>query len=157
MVEQPGRQPRRRVRGQAARVSSAALAKVAGILVEGRPQEGWAVLGIGLNVAVRLEDLPAELRPGASRPAATMGLGRTISSLRSRSCWGARAPTREPPERRSRPGGRATPCSDGEIEWAGGSGSRRGIDGDGRLVVEDSRRAGAPRWPPGEVHLQRVG
>ena len=24
--------------------------KVAGILVEGRPQEGWAVLGIGLNV-----------------------------------------------------------------------------------------------------------
>ncbi|MGI8512938.1 MAG: biotin--[acetyl-CoA-carboxylase] ligase, partial [Solirubrobacteraceae bacterium] len=25
--------------------------KVAGILVEGRPQEGWMVLGIGLNVA----------------------------------------------------------------------------------------------------------
>ena len=31
--------------------------KVAGILVEGRPQERWAVLGIGLNVAVRLEDV----------------------------------------------------------------------------------------------------
>ena len=27
--------------------------KVAGILVEGRPQEGWAVLGIGLNVTTR--------------------------------------------------------------------------------------------------------
>src|ERR671926_466480 len=27
--------------------------KVAGILVEGRPQEGWAVLGVGLNVAAR--------------------------------------------------------------------------------------------------------
>ena len=27
-----------------------ALAKLAGILVEGRPQAGWAVLGIGLNV-----------------------------------------------------------------------------------------------------------
>ncbi len=25
--------------------------KVAGILVEGRPQEGWAVLGLGLNVS----------------------------------------------------------------------------------------------------------
>ena len=24
--------------------------KVAGILVEGRPQEGWAVLGVGVNV-----------------------------------------------------------------------------------------------------------
>jgi BirA family biotin operon repressor/biotin-[acetyl-CoA-carboxylase] ligase len=30
------------------------LAKLAGILVEARPQQGWAVLGIGLNVAVRL-------------------------------------------------------------------------------------------------------
>ncbi len=26
--------------------------KVAGILAEGRPQEGWAVLGIGVNVAL---------------------------------------------------------------------------------------------------------
>jgi BirA family biotin operon repressor/biotin-[acetyl-CoA-carboxylase] ligase len=42
------------------------LAKLAGILVEGRPQEGWAVLGIGLNVAVRLEQLPAELQPLAA-------------------------------------------------------------------------------------------
>ncbi|HET6866413.1 MAG TPA: biotin--[acetyl-CoA-carboxylase] ligase, partial [Solirubrobacteraceae bacterium] len=39
--------------------------KVAGILVEGRPQEGWAVVGIGLNVAVQIEDLPAELRSSA--------------------------------------------------------------------------------------------
>ena len=39
--------------------------KVAGILTEARPQEGWAVLGIGVNVAVRPEDLPAELRPKA--------------------------------------------------------------------------------------------
>src|SRR5512140_2750495 len=36
--------------------------KVAGILVEGRPQEGWAVVGIGLNVALRREDFPPELR-----------------------------------------------------------------------------------------------
>ena len=35
--------------------------KVAGILAEGRPREGWAVLGIGVNVAVRASDLPAEL------------------------------------------------------------------------------------------------
>lgn len=40
--------------------------KLAGILVEGRPQEGWAVLGIGLNVAVRPEDLPPELRATAA-------------------------------------------------------------------------------------------
>ena len=33
--------------------------KVAGILIEGRPQEGWAVLGIGLNVTT--EEFPPEL------------------------------------------------------------------------------------------------
>ena len=36
--------------------------KLAGILVEGRPQEGWAVLGIGLNVSTeRFPDELAEL------------------------------------------------------------------------------------------------
>src|SRR5207302_10416617 len=44
--------------------------KVAGVLVEGRPQEGWAVLGIGLNVALRIEDFPDELRSTAG----TLGL-----------------------------------------------------------------------------------
>ena len=38
------------------------LAKLAGILVEGRPQENWSVLGIGVNVAVSIEELPAEVR-----------------------------------------------------------------------------------------------
>ena len=33
--------------------------KLAGVLVEGRPQEGWAVLGIGLNVTT--ESFPPEL------------------------------------------------------------------------------------------------
>ena len=44
--------------------------KVSGILVEGRPQEHWAVLGIGINVALRIEQLPAELRDRAG----TLGL-----------------------------------------------------------------------------------
>ncbi len=38
--------------------------KVAGILVEGRPAEGWAVLGIGLNVVP--VEFPAELRRGGA-------------------------------------------------------------------------------------------
>src|ERR1700730_17372646 len=46
------------------------LRKLAGILTEGRPQEGWAVLGIGVNVATRLQDLPPELQGTA----ATLGL-----------------------------------------------------------------------------------
>ena len=39
--------------------------KVAGILVEGRPQEGWAVVGIGINAAVDVAQLPPELRDRA--------------------------------------------------------------------------------------------
>ena len=37
-----------------------AAARSPGSSIEGRPQEGWAVLGIGVNVAVR--EFPAELR-----------------------------------------------------------------------------------------------
>ena len=44
--------------------------KVAGILVEARVQEGWAVAGIGVNVAVRAADFPADLRERAG----TLGL-----------------------------------------------------------------------------------
>ena len=44
--------------------------KLAGILVEGRPQEGWSVLGIGLNASLRLDQLDGPLR----KRAATLGL-----------------------------------------------------------------------------------
>jgi len=45
-------------------------AKVAGILCETRPQENWAIVGIGLNAALDLELLPSDLRGRA----ATLGL-----------------------------------------------------------------------------------
>ena len=44
--------------------------KVAGILAEGRPHEGWAVLGIGVNVALKVDELPPELHATAG----TLGL-----------------------------------------------------------------------------------
>lgn len=134
-----------------------ALAKVAGILVEGRLQERWAVLGIGLNVAVRLEDLPAELRRGGSRPAATMGrrpqeleatLEALLEELERRLAEPAQA-TLEAWRGRDALFGR-------EIGWSGGSGVARGVDGAGRLIVEESagRRTALAA---GEVHLQRIG
>jgi len=36
--------------------------KLAGILIEARPQDGWAVIGVGLNLTVAPEEFPAELR-----------------------------------------------------------------------------------------------
>ena len=45
-------QRRRAVRGSSGRTTSGSSGrKVSGILVEGRPQEGWAVLGVGVNVS----------------------------------------------------------------------------------------------------------
>ena len=39
--------------------------KVSGILVEARPDEGWAVVGVGLNVAITEDEFPPELRETA--------------------------------------------------------------------------------------------
>jgi BirA family biotin operon repressor/biotin-[acetyl-CoA-carboxylase] ligase len=123
--------------------------KVAGILVEGRPQESWAILGIGLNVAVRVEDLPAELH----QLAGTLGLepdqleptlARLLSALED---WLA-APAEQVLE-----AWRARDALLGErLSWTGGSGVGAGIDGEGRLVVtrDDGTRA---TLDAGEVHL----
>jgi BirA family biotin operon repressor/biotin-[acetyl-CoA-carboxylase] ligase len=50
--------------------AQAPAAKVAGILCEARPQQDWAVVGVGLNAALDLTLLPSEL----SGRAATLGL-----------------------------------------------------------------------------------
>ncbi|HEY3435741.1 MAG TPA: biotin--[acetyl-CoA-carboxylase] ligase, partial [Solirubrobacterales bacterium] len=36
--------------------------KLAGVLIEARPQDGWAVIGIGLNLAIEEHEFPPELR-----------------------------------------------------------------------------------------------
>ena len=40
--------------------------KLAGILIESRPQDGWAVIGVGLNLAIPADDFPPELRDRAT-------------------------------------------------------------------------------------------
>jgi len=129
------------------------LAKLAGILVEGRPQAGWAVLGIGLNVAVRLEELPIELRANA----ATLGqapdaieptLERLLAALQGRLA----EPTAEILD-----AWRARDALHGrEIAWDSGRGRAQGIDGTGRLIVALGD-GGRTVLDGGEVHLESVG
>jgi BirA family transcriptional regulator, biotin operon repressor / biotin---[acetyl-CoA-carboxylase] ligase len=131
-------------------VRPSGLAKLAGILAEGRPQEGWAVLGIGLNVAVRLEELPAELQATA----ATLGespeqieptLARLLTALARRLAQ----PTEELlGAYRARDALRGR-----EIGWSGGNGRAEGVDGEGRLVVA-LRGGGHTTLDAGEVHLR---
>jgi BirA family biotin operon repressor/biotin-[acetyl-CoA-carboxylase] ligase len=122
--------------------------KVAGILVEGRPQEGWAVLGIGLNVAVRPDDFPAELREragtlGLEPDAIEPMLTRLLDRLED---WIAADPGSVLDAVRGRDA-----LLGEQLRWAGGQGRGAGIDGDGRLVVITER--GRVELDAGEVHL----
>jgi BirA family transcriptional regulator, biotin operon repressor / biotin---[acetyl-CoA-carboxylase] ligase len=125
------------------------LRKLAGILIEGRPQEGWAVLGIGVNVAVQVSDLPPELHAtaatlGLSRAEVEPLLQRLLRALERRLSEAAEATLaawRELDALRAR-----------EVAWAGGSGRAEGIDGDGRLVVALAD-GGRTELDAGEVHL----
>jgi BirA family biotin operon repressor/biotin-[acetyl-CoA-carboxylase] ligase len=122
--------------------------KVAGILVEGRPQEGWAVLGIGLNVALAPEDFPAELKETAG----TLGLAPEALEptlwqlLQQLERWLGtdEAAVLKAVRARDALAGR-------QVSWAGGTGRAGGIDGDGRLVVLTD--AGRIVLDAGEVHL----
>jgi BirA family biotin operon repressor/biotin-[acetyl-CoA-carboxylase] ligase len=123
--------------------------KVAGILVEARPQEGWAVLGIGLNVAVRLEDLPTALRAtagtlGRERADVETALEALLAALERILAHDAAA-ILEAWRERDVLAGR-------EVAWSGGQGTAAGVDGEGRLVVELAG-GGRTALDAGEVHL----
>ena len=127
--------------------------KIAGILVEGRPQEGWAVAGIGLNVATAEEEFPPELRESATSlaiaaggaPAAGEALQALLRALERRFA-GEPAEVLEAWRARDALAGRA-------VRWADGEGTAAGVDDDGALVVETS--SGRIALDAGEVHLLR--
>jgi BirA family biotin operon repressor/biotin-[acetyl-CoA-carboxylase] ligase len=121
--------------------------KVAGILAEGRLQEGWVVLGIGINVAVR--DFPPELaeraaglglQPDAIEPL----LAALLAALELRL---AQDPAAILDAYRVRDAlrGRA-------VRWQHGRGVAAGVDGAGRLLVELADGSTAA-LDAGEVHL----
>jgi BirA family transcriptional regulator, biotin operon repressor / biotin---[acetyl-CoA-carboxylase] ligase len=125
------------------------LAKLAGILAEGRPQEGWAVLGIGLNVAVSLEELPVELRASAATlgysPAAIEPTLQQLLAALERRLAEPSAATLEAWRLRDALYGR-------EISWGSGRGRAEGVDGTGRLIVALAG-GGQSTLEAGEVHL----
>jgi BirA family transcriptional regulator, biotin operon repressor / biotin---[acetyl-CoA-carboxylase] ligase len=122
--------------------------KVAGILVEGRPQEGWAIVGVGINVAVRPEEFPPELADSAG----TLGLGpEAIEPLLAR-LLSALGRWLAAPADEMLAAVRARDALLGQtITWAGGTARGAGIDAHGRLLVDtpDGRQA----LNAGEVHL----
>ncbi len=127
--------------------------KLAGILVESRPQEQWAVVGIGINVALGIDQLPEDLR----QRAATLGLKATdieptldrLQMLLER--WLSASDEQVLDTVRSRDALLGKP-----VRWEQGSGIGAGIDDSGRLLVtlaDGSRSA----LDAGEVHLDLGG
>ncbi len=122
--------------------------KLAGILVEGRPQERWAVLGIGLNVALRKEDFPPELRARAT----TLGLEPdAIEPVLAQLLAGLERWIAAPAGDVLRAVRERDALLNRRVRWAGGEGEGAGIDGEGRLVVATA--AGVMALESGEVHL----
>jgi BirA family biotin operon repressor/biotin-[acetyl-CoA-carboxylase] ligase len=126
--------------------------KLAGTLIEAKPQQGWAVIGVGLNLSIAPEEFPPDLR----HPAISLFGAPTGSRGKSRRSLPAVAPAGLPPtpaaaaeilsrhldhwvwagdeailaEWRSRDGLRGR-----EIGWEEGSGVAGGIDDRGNLIV----------------------
>jgi BirA family transcriptional regulator, biotin operon repressor / biotin---[acetyl-CoA-carboxylase] ligase len=140
--------------------------KLAGVLIEARPQDGWAVIGIGLNLTIEENEFPTELRDraislftndqrtqerGSAGPSPQLSAGPPLlGPLNERlNHWVEVEPAAVLSEWRKRDAllGRA-------VAWEGGSGVADGIDDRGYLLVVttagDRVALGA-----GEVHLTR--
>jgi len=122
--------------------------KVAGVLVEARPQEGWAVLGIGVNAALDPADLPPELQETAG----TLGRTDLDAALRELLEHLSRR-LAEPADATLRALAHRDALLDRAISWAGGEGIGAGIDERGRLRVRLASGAEAV-LDAGEVHLR---
>jgi BirA family biotin operon repressor/biotin-[acetyl-CoA-carboxylase] ligase len=144
--------------------------KLAGVLIEARPQDGWAVVGIGLNLNITPEEFPPELRDtavslfgsgeggrGVSRrslpavateghPPTPLDATRVLNAHLAH--WLEAEPTAVLAEWRAR-----DVLKGCEIAWEDGSGVADGVDDRGYLVVVvpggDRVFLGA-----GEVHLR---
>jgi BirA family biotin operon repressor/biotin-[acetyl-CoA-carboxylase] ligase len=125
--------------------------KLSGILLEGRPQEGWAVIGIGLNVGTREEEFPEELRStatslaiaSATDPGLEPVLEAVLESLEQRLADAPKATLSAWRERDVLIGR--------QITWNGGEGEAVGLDASGALLVETD--SGRVALDAGEVHL----
>jgi BirA family transcriptional regulator, biotin operon repressor / biotin---[acetyl-CoA-carboxylase] ligase len=106
--------------------------KVAGVLVEARPADGWAVLGIGVNVALDVRDLPPELH----RTAGTLGRARTELEPTLAELLGAlEAHLAQPADAIVDALRGRDALLDRPVAWSGGKGLGAGIDASGALRV----------------------
>jgi len=132
--------------------------KLAGILIEARPQDQWAVVGVGLNLTIPQDDFPPELRERAtslfadSRGVRNPSYGRITNSARE--ILGERIGEWVEADEATVLGAwrKRDALLGREVGWETGSGVAEGIDERGYLLVRlaDGERIALGA---GEVHL----
>ena len=125
--------------------------KCAGVLIEARFQDGWAVIGVGLNVATAPEGFPAELRESAISLDHGVTVPDALAALNQRlGAWVEASPDRVLAGFRERDALRGR-----QIDWGAGRGTADGLDERGNLVVvtDSGERLSLGA---GEVHLSAV-
>jgi BirA family biotin operon repressor/biotin-[acetyl-CoA-carboxylase] ligase len=139
--------------------------KLAGVLIEARPRDGWAVVGVGLNLTIAEDEFPAELRATAT----SLAIEQPETTVRTKSPTGLPSAYGDAGAALSERLGRWLEAGEAEVlaawrgrdallgrevAWEGGSGVADGIDDRGYLVVVTASgervAVGA-----GEVHLTR--
>lgn len=152
--------------------------KLAGILIETRTQENWAIIGVGLNLTISPEEFPADLRSPAVSLSGSIERGREgsrrslpavaptgplltpLTAATVLSCHLDRWVSVEPQavlaayRKRDALAGREISWSDGpDLEQVSGSGVAAGVDDRGGLVVTLAG-GGSTVLFAGEVHLR---
>ncbi len=146
--------------------------KLSGVLIEARPQDGWAVIGVGLNLSIQEDEFPPDLRDTAISVFGDCGEGRGKGSAGPSPLLSAGPPPPSPlnaaevlsqhlghwvqadPDEVLSDWRKRDALKGREVAWDGGSGIADGVDDRGYLVVVtpdgDRVTVGA-----GEVHLTR--
>jgi BirA family transcriptional regulator, biotin operon repressor / biotin---[acetyl-CoA-carboxylase] ligase len=123
--------------------------KLAGVLIEAKPQDGWAVIGVGVNLAIEPDEFPPDLRETATSlrgGVAPEDARRTLDRHLDRWIDAGRDEVLGSWRPRDALNGR-------RISWRDGSGVADGVDDSGDLLV---RGVGGERFVlgAGEVHLR---
>jgi BirA family biotin operon repressor/biotin-[acetyl-CoA-carboxylase] ligase len=127
--------------------------KLAGILLEGRPQEGWAVIGVGLNVGTTAEEFPPEIRDIATSLAIESSADLGVEAVLEAILAALDRRLADPPRSILAAWRDRDVLAGRTVRWNGGEGTAAGLDDGGALLVEtpDGRVA----LDAGEVHLLR--
>lgn len=118
--------------------------KLAGVLIEARtqqPQDGWAAIGVGLNLTITAEEFPADLRwPATSlfqdRPAVPLPDAAGLRNSARETLDAALTRWVDAPRDEVLAAWRSRDALRGrEVSWDGGAGTAEGIDDSGDLLV----------------------